>query len=67
MYSSWLSEILQTIEKISNEDFVWTLLFLFPLLSVVLSLRDAPKSILSKPKWGAQEVVRRGMAPFGPP
>ena len=40
--------------------------FLFASFSVVLSLRDAPKtSILSKPKWGAQAAVR-GQGLFWP-
>ena len=52
MYSSWWPAISQRMEKTSNENYVWTLLFLFLLLPVVLSLRDVPKLILSKPKWG---------------
>ena len=42
------------------------LLFLFPVLSIVLPLRDAPKNILCKSKWGAQAVIRGGTAPSGP-
>ena len=64
MYSSWWPAILQTIEKTSSENHIWKLLFLFPLLPVVLSLRDAPKSILNEPKWGAQAVVRGGRRPW---
>ena len=43
MNSSCWPAILQTIEKTSNENHVQKLSFLFPLLPVVLSLRDAPK------------------------
>ena len=51
-YSSWLPTILQKIDKTLDENYVWTLLFLFTSLSVVLRLRDIPKKrILSIPKW----------------
>ena len=43
MYTSWWPAILQKIEKTSSENYLWTLLFLFPLLPVVLLLGDAPK------------------------
>ena len=66
MYSSWWPAISQRMKKTSNENYVWTLLFLFPLLPVVLSLRDVLKLILSKPKWGAQAVVRGGTPPWPP-
>ena len=36
-------------------------------MSVVLSLRDFQTRVLSKPKWGAQAVVRGDTAPSGPP
>ena len=52
MCSSWWPAILQTIEKTSNENHVWKLLFLFPLLPVVLSLRDAPKKHSEWTKMG---------------
>ena len=42
-----------------------TVIIPFSILSVVLPLRDAKKkSILSKPKWGAQAVVRGCTAPL---
>ena len=66
MYSSWGPAILQRIEITSNKNYVFILLFLFPLLPIVLSLRDAPKRILSKPKWEAQEIVRREQSPLAP-
>ena len=62
MYSSWLPAILQSIEKSLNENYVWTFIFLFPLLSVVLPLRDILKTYLSKPKREVQAVVRGGTA-----
>ena len=43
MYSSWLPVISQRIEKTSKKNYVSTLLFLFPSLSVVLSLCDVTK------------------------
>ena len=67
MYNSWWPAISQTIDKTSNENYLSTQLFIFPLLSVVLSLRDAPKSILSKPNGGAKAVVKGGTAPQAPP
>ena len=50
LYSSWRLAISQRMEKTSNENYILTFLFLFPLLPVALSLRDVPKRILSKPK-----------------
>ena len=64
LYSSWRLAISQRMEKTSNENYILTFLFLFLLLPVALSLRDVPKRILSKPKWGAQAVVR-GTRPPG--
>ena len=52
MRSSWLLAILQGIEKTLNEKYVWTLLFLFPLLSVVLLLGDVPKTYSEEPVVG---------------
>ena len=43
---------MQKIEKTSSKNDVSTLLFLSSLLSVVLSLRDVPKSILRNRKGG---------------
>ena len=64
MYSSWWPAISQRMEKTSNENYVSTVLFFFPLLPVVLSLRDVPTCIQRKPKWeGAQAVVRGAQPP----
>ena len=41
------------------------LIFFFPILPVVLLLCNAPKSILSKPKWGAQAFIK-GYGPLAP-
>ena len=38
MYSCWWRAVSQRIEKTSNKNYAWTLLFLFPLLSVVSSV-----------------------------
>ena len=43
------------IEKTPNKTYFWTLLFLFPILPIALSVRDAEIE-------GAQAVVRGSMA-----
>ena len=64
MCSSWWPAILQTIEKTSNENHVWKLLFLFPLLPVVLSLRDAPKKHSEWTKMGGHKQSFGRTAPL---
>ena len=54
--------ILQLIEKTSNENHVWKLLFLFPLLPVALSLRDAPKKHLEWTEMGGHKQSLGGTA-----
>ena len=48
MCSSWWLAI---SHRNFERELSLTLLFLFPLLLVVMLLPDAPKRILSKPKW----------------
>ena len=51
---------MQTIEKTSNENYARKLFFLFSLLSVVLSLRDAPKKHSEETETGGAQAVIRG-------
>ena len=67
MYSSWWPAILQRMEKTSNENYVWTLLFFFPLLPVVLSLRDVPKMYSEWTEMGGTSSRLGGTAPLAPP
>ena len=64
MCSSWWPAILQTIEKTSNENHVWKLLFLCPLLPVVLSLRNAPKKHSEWTKMGGASSRLGGRRPL---
>ena len=61
MYNSWWAN-----RKNFKQELSLNIIILFPILSVVSLLRDAPKSIRSKPKWGAQAVVKEGTPPWPP-
>ena len=60
MYSSWWPAISQRVEKTSNENNVWILLLVFPLLPIVLSLRDVLKTCSETNQKGG------GTAPMPP-
>ena len=68
MYSSWWPAILQRIEKTSNENYVWTLLFLFLLWPVVLSVHDVSKKYSELTKIGSTSSRWEGdLVPLNPP
>ena len=62
-YSSWFPAISHKIEKTSDENCAWTLLFFFTSLSVVSRLRDIPKKYFEKTEMGGghkQPLGRQG-------
>ena len=60
MYSSWWPVISQRIEKTSNENYLWTWLFLFALLSVVSSLLRSKKVFWVNRNNGHKQLLGGG-------
>ena len=49
-----------------KQELCLNIIIIFSLLSVVLSLRDAPQKYFEKQKWEAQAVVREARPPGSP-